>query len=190
MDTSWQDCPDTGRSTTGYLIFYRGGVIEANSGLQIPVAMSSCEAKVMACCSGCMAAAHIHMLLYDMKYLGTKKYENTQLALPNPPTVICVDNKAACKMTLNDKLTKHTRHVSQRFHFIREGSNATWARRAIRCSAVQYPTCCRYNSTMKAFRLLRSNHSLPPRRTLITAAVASTLITAAVACWFASGFPK
>jgi hypothetical protein len=69
-----------------------------------------------------MAAAHIHMLLYDMKYLGTKNYENTQLALPNPPTVVCVDNEAACKMSLNDKLTKHTRHISRRFHFVREGS--------------------------------------------------------------------
>ena len=121
-DASWQDCPDTGRSTTGYLIFYRGGVIEANSMLQIPIAMSSCEAEVMAACSGCMAAAHLHMLLYDMKYLGTKKYNNSQLALPNPPTVVMVDNEAACKMSLNDKLTKHTRHISRRFHYVRQGA--------------------------------------------------------------------
>ena len=121
-DASWQDCPDTGRSTTGYLIFYRGGVIEANSMLQIPVAMSSCEAEVMAACSGSMAAAHLHMLLYDMKYLGTKRYNNSQLALPNPPTVVMVDNEAACKMSLNDKLTKHTRHISRRFHYVRQGS--------------------------------------------------------------------
>ena len=97
-DASWQDCPDTGRSTTGYLIFYQGGIVEANSMLQIPVAMSSCEAEVMAACSGCMAAAHLHMLLYDMKHLGTKNYNNGRLALPNPPTVIMVDNEAACKM--------------------------------------------------------------------------------------------
>ena len=121
-DASWQDCPDTGRSTTGYLIFYRGGVIEANSMLQTPVAMSSCEAEVMAACSGSMAAAHLHMLLYDMKYLGTKRYNNSQLALPNPPTVVMVDNEAACKMSLNDKLTTHTRHISRRFHYVRQGS--------------------------------------------------------------------
>ena len=93
-DSSWQDCPDTGRSTTGYLIFYRGGVIDANSMLQIPVAMSSCEAEVMACCSGSMAAAHVHMLLYDMKYLGTKRYNEKQIALPNPPTIIMVNNES------------------------------------------------------------------------------------------------
>ena len=71
----------------------------------------------MAACSGCIAAAHLHMLLYDMKHLGTKNYNNGRLALPNPPTVIMVDNEAACKMSLNDKLTKHTRHISRRFHY-------------------------------------------------------------------------
>ena len=44
------------------------------------------------------------------------------LALPNPPTVVMVDNEAACKMSLNDKLTKHTRHMSRRFHYVRQGS--------------------------------------------------------------------
>ena len=130
-DASWQDCPDTGRSTSGFFIFYRGGVLEANSGLSIPVAMSSCEAEVMSAASGCMAAAHLHMLLYDIKYLGTKSYNDTQLALPNPPTVLLVDNQAACKMSINDKLTRHTRHISRRFHFVREGQklklhNITW----------------------------------------------------------------
>jgi len=120
-DASWQDCPDTGRSTSGFLIFYRGGVIEASSTLQIPVAMSSCEAEVMSACSGSMAASHVHMLLYDMKYLGTKQYNEKQLALPNPPTVIMVDNESACKMSLSDKLTKHTRHISRRYHYMREG---------------------------------------------------------------------
>lgn len=121
-DGAWQDCPDTGRSTTGFLIYYQGGVIEANSSLQVPVAMSSCEAEVMASCSGCMAAAHIHMLLYDMKYLGTKDYNCTKPALPDPPTIIMVDNQAAVQMSLNDKLTKHTRHISRRFHYVTQGA--------------------------------------------------------------------
>ena len=112
-DASWQDCPDTGRSTTGYLIFYRGGVVEANSQLPAPIAMSSAEAEYMSACSGCMAAAHLHMLLYDFKYLGTKNYNKSQLALPSPPTVIMVDNEAAAKISLSDRLTKHARHISR-----------------------------------------------------------------------------
>lgn len=120
-DASWQDCPDTGRSTSGYLIFYRGGVIEANSMMSVPIAMSSAEAEYMSACSGCMAAAHLHMLLYDFKHLGTKNYNKSQLALPEPPTVVMVDNDAAVKISLNDRLTKHTRHISRRFHYVREG---------------------------------------------------------------------
>ena len=33
-DSSWQDCPDTAKSTGGYKIFCQGGLIEANSTLQ------------------------------------------------------------------------------------------------------------------------------------------------------------
>ena len=39
-DASWQDCPDTGRSTIGYMIFYRGALIEANTMVPTPTAMS------------------------------------------------------------------------------------------------------------------------------------------------------
>ena len=55
-----------------------------------------------------VAATHIHMLLYDMKHLGTKTYDVKNVSLPNPPTVVMVDNKAAVQMSINGKLTKHT----------------------------------------------------------------------------------
>eukprot|EP00957_Ditylum_brightwellii_P118098 9006740-Ditylum_brightwellii.AAC.1 len=48
-DASWQDCPDTGRSTTaGYYIFYQGGVIEENSQVNVPITMPSAEPEYMA----------------------------------------------------------------------------------------------------------------------------------------------
>ena len=49
-DTSFQDCPDTGRSTTGYKVFIRGSLCEANSSVPGPVALSSAEAEYMSCC--------------------------------------------------------------------------------------------------------------------------------------------
>jgi hypothetical protein len=70
-DASWQDCPDTGQSTVGYLIFYQGGIINVNLTVPTPVAMSSSEAELMGACTGCMAVAHIRMLLYDIEYLRT-----------------------------------------------------------------------------------------------------------------------
>ena len=44
-DSSWQDCPDTGRSIGAYIIFYQGGPI--NHGTHVPgtVAKSSVESK-------------------------------------------------------------------------------------------------------------------------------------------------
>ena len=39
--TSCQDCPDTGRSTGAYIIFYRGGSIDHDTHVPGPVAQSS-----------------------------------------------------------------------------------------------------------------------------------------------------
>ena len=40
-DSSWQDCPDTGRITGAYIIFYQGGPIEHGTHVPGPVAQSS-----------------------------------------------------------------------------------------------------------------------------------------------------
>jgi hypothetical protein len=138
-DASWQDCPDTGRSTIGYLIFYQGGVVAATSSVPRPVAMSSAEAEYMAACAASMNAAVIRALLYDMRYLGTDQYEMIE-AEPEPtemdttepnspslppikfqPVILCVDNAATVAMSETPKLTKKTRHIARHFHFVRDG---------------------------------------------------------------------
>ena len=40
-DSSWKDCPDTGRSTGAYIIFYQGGPIDHGTHVPGPVAQSS-----------------------------------------------------------------------------------------------------------------------------------------------------
>ena len=40
-DSSWQDCPDTGRSTVAYIIFYQGGPIDHGTHVPVPDAQSS-----------------------------------------------------------------------------------------------------------------------------------------------------
>ena len=42
-DFIWQDCPDTGRITGEYIIFYQGGPIEHGTHVPGPVAQSSAE---------------------------------------------------------------------------------------------------------------------------------------------------
>ena len=44
-DSSWQDCPDTGRSTGAYIIFYQGGPIDHGTNVTVPVAQSSAESE-------------------------------------------------------------------------------------------------------------------------------------------------
>jgi len=120
-DASWQDCPDTGRSTTGYLVFYNGALIEANSTMPTPVALSTPEAEYMAACSGAMAAAHLRMLLYDMLYLGTKYWKEAVQKLPTTPAILMTDNEATVTISRNGRLTRRTRHIERRFHFVRQG---------------------------------------------------------------------
>ena len=39
-DSSWQDFPDTGRSTGSYIIFYQGGTIDHGTHIPGPVSQS------------------------------------------------------------------------------------------------------------------------------------------------------
>ena len=41
--SSWKDCPDTGRSTGAYIIFYQGGPIDHGTHVTVPVSQSSPE---------------------------------------------------------------------------------------------------------------------------------------------------
>jgi hypothetical protein len=120
-DASWQDCPDTGRSTVGHLIFYQGGIIAANSHVPKPTAMPTAEAEYMGAAAAGMTAAAIRMLLYDMRYLGTKDYAYVEQVLQFSPTILCVDNSAAVAMAKSVKITKKSRHIARHFHYVREG---------------------------------------------------------------------
>ena len=43
--SSWQDCPDTGRSKGAYIIFYQGGPIDHGTHVPGPVAQSGAESE-------------------------------------------------------------------------------------------------------------------------------------------------
>ena len=44
-DSSWQDCPETGRSTVEYIISYQGGPIDHGTHVPGPVAQASAESE-------------------------------------------------------------------------------------------------------------------------------------------------
>ena len=64
--SSWQDCPDTGRSTGAYIIFYQGGPIDHGTHVPVPVAKSSAEIDYNAACTAVMALAHFRMLIHEL----------------------------------------------------------------------------------------------------------------------------
>ena len=65
-DSSWQDCPDTGRSSGAYNIFYQGGPIEHGTHAPGPVAQSSAESEYNAACTAGMDLAHFRMLIHEL----------------------------------------------------------------------------------------------------------------------------
>jgi hypothetical protein len=103
------------------MIFHNGALIEANSTMPTPIAMSTSEAEYMAACSASMATAHIRMLLYDMTYLGTKHWRESMQRLPTIPSILMIDNEATVQIAKNGKLTRKTRHIERRFHYVRQG---------------------------------------------------------------------
>ena len=65
-DYSWQDCPDTGRSTGAYIIFYQGGPIEHGTHVTGPVAQSSAVREYNAECTAGMDLSHFRMLIHEL----------------------------------------------------------------------------------------------------------------------------
>ena len=96
-DSSWQDCPDTARSTGGYIITFQGGAIDFSSNVPSPVALSSAEAEYNQACLACMSLAHIKMLV-----------EDTTLRPITEAVPLLLDNKSAVDMGQSFKSSKHT----------------------------------------------------------------------------------
>ena len=65
-DSGWKDCPDTGRSTGAYIIFYQGGPIDHGTHLPGPVAQSSAESEYHAAYTSGMALAHFRILIHEL----------------------------------------------------------------------------------------------------------------------------
>ena len=65
-ESSWQDCPDTGRSTGACIIYYQGGPIDHGTHVPGPVAQYSAESYYNAACTAGMALAHFRMLLHEL----------------------------------------------------------------------------------------------------------------------------
>ena len=111
-DYSWQDCPDTGRSTGAYIIFYQGGTIDHGTHVPGPVSQSSAESDYNSACTAGMALTHFRMLIHEL-------FNEDPDMVPKEAPLILLDSKSAMCMAKNGKDTKHTRQIARRMHFVR-----------------------------------------------------------------------
>ena len=65
-DSSCKYCPDTGRITGAYIIFYQGGPIYHGTYVPGPVAQSIVVSQYNAACTAGMALAHFRMLINEL----------------------------------------------------------------------------------------------------------------------------
>ena len=119
-DSSWQDCPDSGRSTCGYKVFVQGGLVDAQSTMPIPVALSSAEAEYMGACNLGTMVCHLRELKYEFENLGSPNYKLDGMT-SSSPSILLIDNQATVRMSKNYKITSKNRHVGRRWHFVRRG---------------------------------------------------------------------
>jgi len=103
-DSDWA----TGRSTSGNTIQWQGCTIEWASTQQTSVALSSCEAEIMAASEAANSTSYYRQL-----------FEELGFAAPGP-TTIYMDNKAAIDLAYNPEHHRRTIHITRRHFFIRE----------------------------------------------------------------------
>jgi ribonuclease HI len=110
-DADWAGCPDTRRSTTGYVFTLAGGPVSWSSTVQKVVALSTCEAEYMALAEAVKEALWITRFINDLQ---------TDVQFTKFPITIHVDNESAIKLSKNPEFHQRSKHIDIRHHFLRE----------------------------------------------------------------------
>lgn len=106
-DADWAQDVEDRKSNTGYLFKFNGGTVSWACRKQSCVALSSTKAEYIALAETCQEAVWLRNLLKDFNE------EQTQ------PTVIFEDNQSCIKLVNKDKYSKRTKHVSTKYHFVK-----------------------------------------------------------------------
>ncbi len=106
-DADWGGDIDTRKSTSGYVYKLAGAAISWKSKKQASVAISTAEAEYMALASATQEGVWLQKILEDF-------------GEPTVPIVIHEDNQAAIAMTKNPQYHGRAKHVSIKYHFVRD----------------------------------------------------------------------
>ena len=95
-------------STSGSVFLYGAAAISWTSKKQASVALSSCEAEIMAVSEAAKDAVYLREFLSELGY-------------PDPePTALKVDNQAARDLAYNPEHHQRTKHIDRRHFYVRE----------------------------------------------------------------------
>lgn len=107
-DSDFANDPDTRKSISGYVFKINDGAITWSSQRQQIVTLSTTEAEYVAAAHATKEATWLRQMLYD---IGEEQ---------ETPTTINIDNQSAIRLVKNNEFHKRTKHISVKFHFIRE----------------------------------------------------------------------
>ena len=98
---------NTGKSTTGFIIYFNGGPVSWTSRRQPTVATNTCEAEYIA------ATEAAKSILFLQNFLE----EITQTRIP---AVLNLDNQSAINIVKNGVMNRRSKHMAVRYFFLKE----------------------------------------------------------------------
>ena len=107
-DASLESCKKTGKSTTGYVLFYAGGPVLWRSFLQTVVADSTGEAEYMALSPLCKEVIFASQLCAEVEFPA------------KIPVLVFDDSEPAIAIAMGTGLTKRSRSIRLSFHNVRD----------------------------------------------------------------------
>ena len=107
-DSSYADCPDTGRSTHGYVITMAGGPVSWSARRQDVVTLSTTEAEYIATVHAGQTAKWLTQFM-DEIYLPIER-----------PVIIHTDSKGGQSLAKRSANFSKVRHLLVRYHWLRD----------------------------------------------------------------------
>lgn len=111
-DADYVMCPDTYKSTTGWLVVLCAGLISWSSKLQPVTAQSTMEAEYVAMSMACREGYWVRGWLAEL--------DGLPLGQRPPATPLFCDNQAAIAITLKPESHQMTKHIAVRHHYVQE----------------------------------------------------------------------